>query len=96
MGKPIQELCDDYITKLLNNHKLTDKDKLSAILKRHNYEFNIQSLHELSCYYDSLDNQRVYEADVDYRLNNEYSITKEYNDKMAQEWANVEDKIYEE
>ena len=55
MSKPVEELCEIYISDIITKHEMFKQNELTNILKKYNYEFSINCLNDLSNYYDSLE-----------------------------------------
>jgi len=80
--KTEQELCTDYIEKLIKKHKMYEPDILTAILKKYNYELNINTLTSLSNYYDKLESLVDEDSEFNYLMAERYGYTKEYFEKQ--------------
>lgn len=90
-----KEICTLYIDTLIKENQYYEPEKLNIILKKHNYELNIDCMTDLSLYYDFLDEMtdKHYDSVFNYRLEKEYGITKDYQEKIDNDWNELENDL---
>jgi hypothetical protein len=85
----VKDLCNEFINDVIKKQRLFKQEDLTRILKKHNYEFSIDCLNDLSNYYDWLESRINHGAEFEHKIKDRYGHTKEYQDHMDGEWNDL-------